>query len=236
MEVVPVLQLLWRRRRLVAVGAIVAIAIAVLMGGSATPPSAGASTRVTLDTPQSQLVTDAPLGSDSLPWRATLLATLLGTDTARERIAGEVGIETGQLALIELELMAPPVPASLPRAAIEAAGVITEPYVLAVHTDDVLPVVAIETSAPDRAGATALAQAAVHALQAGASPRDTEAVQGLRIARMTDIDVEVVPGSSGRTKTAGIAIVLFALWCAGLALIPAIRGAWRTVMVARAAG
>ena len=234
MEVVAVLRLLWRRRLLVVLGALLAAGAGLLVGGSPVPDSGFAATRVAIDTPRSQLVTAAPLGSDSLPWRATLLATLLGTESARERVARDAGIRTDELAMVELELTAPPVAASLPRAAVKASNATTEPYVLTVHTDDVLPIIEIETRAPDRAGAARLAAAAVEALQAGASPRDTPELQGLSIERISAIEAIVIPGGAGRKRLAAVAMVVFVLWCSALTLIPAIRSALRTVRADRA--
>jgi hypothetical protein len=234
MEVIAVLRLLWRRRLLVVLGAALAVGAALLVGGNPVPDSGFAATRVAIDTPKSQLVTDAPLGSDSLPWRATLLATLLGTESAREQVARDAGIRTDQLAMVELELTAPPVAASLPRAAVKASNATTEPYVLTVHTDDVLPLIEIETHAPDRAGAARLAEAAVAALQSGASPRDTTDLQGLSIERVGAIEAITIPGGAGRAKLAGVAMVVFVLWCSALTLIPAIRSALRTVRADRA--
>lgn len=234
MEVVAVLRLLRRRRRLVALGGALAVVIALLVGGSPVPDRGFASTRVAIDTPKSQLVTDAPLGSDSLPWRATLLATLLGSESAREQVARDAGIRTEELAVVELELTAPPVAASLPRAAIKASNETTEPYVLTVHTDDVLPLIEIETQAPDRAGAGRLADAAVGALQAGASPRDTPDLQGLSIERVGAIEAITIPGGAGRAKLAAVAVLVFVLWCSALTLIPAIRSALSTVRADRA--
>lgn len=234
MEVVAVIRLLWRRRLFVVLGAVLAVGAALLVGGSPVPDSGFAATRVAIDTPKSQLVTDAPMGSDSLPWRATLLATLLATESTRADVARDAGIRPDELAMVELELTAPPVAASLPRAAVKASNTTTEPYVLTVHTDDVLPIIEIETHAPDRVGAARLAEAAVAALKAGASPRDTAELQGLSIERISEIEAIAIPGGAGRKRLAAVAIVVFMLWCAALTLIPAIRSALRTVIADRA--
>jgi hypothetical protein len=220
MEVVAFLRLLWRRRIRLGVGAVVAIAVAVALGGSPVPPSGLAKTRVLIDTPRSELLTNAPRGMDTLYWRATLMAMLLGTEPARQQMARETHVSPDQLAVTDLELTAPANPAALPVAAIQAATVTPEPYVLRVYTDDVLPIVSIETAAPDRAGAARLAQAAVHALQAGAAPRDTQERQGLSVQQVSPIDAGEIPGGPGRTKMAAVAVVVFGLWCLGLKLWP----------------
>jgi hypothetical protein len=228
MEVIIFLRLLGQRKIRVGIGAVVALAVAVGLGGSPTAPSGFAKTHVLIDTPRSELVANASVGMDSLWWRATLMAMRLGTDPARQQMAREIQVPVGQIAVTDLELTVPNVPAALPVAATQAATVTPQPYVLTVQTDDVLPIVWIQAAAPDRAGAVRLAQAAVHALQAGASPRDTPQVQGLNIEQVNPIDAIEIPGGAGRSTMAAIALVIFVLWCLGLAVGPAIATARST--------
>jgi hypothetical protein len=223
MELAVVVRLLWRRRLACAVGAVFAIAVALVLGASPSPALGTAKTRVIVDTPQSQLVTDAPHGVDTLYWRATLLGMLLGTDRARQQMAAEMHVPASQIATLDVELGTPSVPASLPNAAVQAAGVTTQPYVVQVQTDDVLPVVSIDTAAPNRAAAARLATAAVHALQTGSSPRDTNMDQGLSIRQVSLVQAKAIPGGSGHAKMAAIAVILFCVWCLALALAPARR-------------
>lgn len=222
------LRLLWRRRIGLGIGVIVAVAAAVAFGRSPVPPSGIANTRVLIDTSRSELLANAPRGLDSLYWRATLLAMRVGTDQARQQMAREIHISADQIAVTDLELTAPANPASLPVAATQAATATPEQYVLQVYTDDVLPIVSIDTSAPDRAGAARLAQAAVHALQAGAPPRNTSLLQGLSVQQVSPIDAREIPGGPGHIKMAAIAVVVFGLWCLGLGVGAAIARATRT--------
>src|SRR5690348_17166734 len=103
MELGATLGILWRRRRLVALGAIVAIALAIKAGPSPTPASGLAKTRVVLDTTQSQLITQDPSGSGSLPWRATIAALRLSDTGPRARIAEKAGIPVEKLTVIDPE-------------------------------------------------------------------------------------------------------------------------------------
>jgi hypothetical protein len=234
MEIVSLLQTLWRRRYVAALGIVPAVAVAMLLAGRPGLSSGAATTRVAFDTPKSQLVADAPKGADSLPWRATLFATLLAADPSRQQIARELGIRPAQLEVIDLELTNPSIPASLPRAATKAASVTTEPYVLTVHTDGVLPLVAIAARAPGRAAAARLAEAAVHALKTGISTVDTKDLQGLSVERVSPIEAKTIPGGPGRGKALGMAMAVLILWCAALTLIPAVRSAWRNAIEAQA--
>lgn len=235
MEIVIVLRLLWRRRVAVACGIALAIAGALAVGTDPVPPSATAETRVTVDTPHSQLVTSAPAGADSLPWRATLLAIMLGDNHARTRIAREAGVPPDRLDVVDPELGEPAVPASLPHTAAQVAADVHEPYRITVHTDDVLPVVAVATEAPDRATAVRLARAAVDALGAHAPQHDTKVLQGLRVERVSPIQAKTVPGGGGRMRLLLVAVVLLVLWCAVLAVLPALRRGLRGLRPRRTA-
>ena len=227
MEVVVALRLLWRRRLRVVLGAVLALAIGLGLGRSPLPSSGLATTHVVVDTARSDLVTDAPLGAETLGWRATLLAMLLGTDSARRQIAHELGITPSLIAVSDLELTAPAAPASLPTAAIQSATTTPEPYVLTVHTDDVLPIVWIQATAPDSAGAARLAGAAVHALRADVSPQQTARTQGLRIVQVSSVDAHEIPGGAGLSKAAVMAAAVFVIWCLALMIGPALGGSRR---------
>jgi hypothetical protein len=217
------LRRLWRRRIQVAIGAVVAVAIAFALGGSAVPRSAVGATRVLIDTPRSDLVAVSSRGMDSLSWRATLLAMLLGTETAHDQLAREMGVAVGQVAVVDQELTTAANPAALPVAALLSASETPEPYVLKVATDDSLPIVSIQTSAADRTAAARLAAAAVHVLESGASPRDTPDLQGLRFEQIDPVTAVEIAGRQGRTKTAMTAVFVFCVWCIALLFWPGRR-------------
>jgi hypothetical protein len=234
-EIITVLRVLWGRRVVLAAGFVVAIAAALAMGRSPTPASGVAEVRVVFDTPTSQLVGDEPNGAETLAWRTTFAAMQLATDEARGQLAQDAEVPVGELLVTDLELTAPPVPASLPRAAMKAANLATNTYVLNVHTDDVLPVVSVVAAAPDRRAAARVAQAAVRVLQRGASAVDTEDLQGLRIEQAGPVHAEDVPGTSGRKKMAMVAFAVMILWCVGLLTGPLLRGIARTLRETRPA-
>lgn len=223
MEVAAALRILWGRRLRLALGAVVAVVLGVMLGRSPVPASGLAQTRVVLETPRSQLVSADPKGSETLYWRATLLGMQLGTGAARHRMAAQLHIAPNDLGFTDIELTAPSTVASLPTAAVTAAAP-TQPFVLAVRTDDVLPMINIAATAPDRAGAAKLAQAAVSSLQSNDSSTTTKQWQGLSIEQVSPIVAREVPGGSGRTKMAVMVMVVFSLWCVGLLIGPGIAG------------
>jgi hypothetical protein len=229
MEIVSLLRTLWRRRYLAAAGVVVALAVAALTMSRPAASSGIAKTRVSLDTPESQLVTNSTKGMESLPWRATMFASLLGDDDARTRIAQEMNIRPDQLNVVDQELTFPQIPASLPKTAALAGNGGVEPYKLTTHTDDVLPLIEITAEAPDRASAARLAQAAVHALDANVSPIDTPSLQGLDVEQVSAVKAKTVEGASGKKMAVMIAMGLIVFWWGALTVIPAIRAAWRNV-------
>jgi hypothetical protein len=115
------------------------------------------------------------------------------------------------------------VPASLPAAALKASGATAQPYVVDVQTDDVVPVISIDTTAPDRAGAGRLAEAVVHAIQFGAPAQTTQELQGLRIQQVSPVESKALPGGPGRMKMAMLAVVVFCMWLAFVIFDPGAR-------------
>jgi hypothetical protein len=219
MELVPLLRVLWRRRLVVGVGGLLAIVIAVMVG-PATPVHGGvATTRVVLDTVHSQVVYRDPKGADSLTWRAGLLTDLMATEDTRTSIARAVGVPESQLVIVIPALTAPSDPTTLPMAASEAAAIRPEHYVIAFRYDQTLPIISIETHAPNRDAATRLAAAATRALQADASPTTTDVTQGF-VVSVAPIQVRATVGGSGPLKAIGLAMFFFCFWSACVAVAP----------------
>jgi hypothetical protein len=229
-------RLLTRRRMVLTLGLVVAIAAGYKLGHKPVAAGGAAKTRVVVDTPDSSLVTGAPKGGDTLSWRATLLAMQLATDQSQRVLAGKAGVPADQLSVSDSELAGPTVLAPLPTAAAKAADSTAKPYAVSVGTDDTLPIITIQTAAPDRAGAVRLAQAAIGTLQVGASPKDTATLQGLTFSTVGPIDARAVAGGGGKKKMAITAIVVFALWWVCMLIGPAIAGAKRTLREDRALG
>jgi uncharacterized protein involved in exopolysaccharide biosynthesis len=226
-ELIAVFRLLWRRRRLVVLGAILAVGAAFVLGPSPTPPRGFAATRVLLDTSRSQLAADAPFGADTLAWRATLSAQMLGTEDNRRTIAAAAGISPANLDITDLELTIPTIPASLPKAAVQGAYSSAKPFALDLHRDDIVPIISISGSAPDRASAVRLVEATVAALESYTSvPANAERL-ALELRTVAPIDSVAIPGGQGRKRMAAIAMVLVCMWIAGVALMPMALGGLR---------
>jgi hypothetical protein len=235
MEFLPLVRVIWRRRLWIAAGAILAVAIAVALGGSPPSSSAVAWTRVALDTPTSQLLKSAPNGADTLPWRASLLIRLMGTDSTQRELAGRLGVRPDQVTVVDTALDVPLVPASMPLRASEAASVAGAPYVLTVDLKTpALPLISIEAAAPGRAGAKRLAEAAVAVLESRSSQEGgyssriptgggaAAKFQPFLAEQVAPVRVKPVVASELPIAQLAAPVVFLALWWTGVLLLPAL--------------
>jgi hypothetical protein len=228
-ELVGILRLLSRRPIVVAIGAVAAIAVGIWAAGSGEVESRGnASTRLMLDTAKSQLTHQNPSGADTLTWRSILLAYFAGSRRLTDHIAKEAGVRRNELVVSYPGLEVPAVPAALPSRAAEVAAVTPEKYVLIVDFDGLLPIIRLETLAPNRGAAVRLVEAARDTLKdAGTPARITPEVQGLIVESMGPVRSKAIIDEPRPLLRIAIAIVLFGVWCAVVASISVLLSAWR---------
>jgi hypothetical protein len=228
MELVGILRPLSRRPILVVIGMLAAIAAGVFVAGGGTKTTGTASARVMVDTTKSQLLYQAPTGADTLPWRAVLLAYLGGSRPLTDHIANEVGIRRNELVLVYPTLEAPETPATLPTRAAEAAGLISEKYVLTVDFEDLLPIISLKAKAPSRRAARRLVEAAVRTLEnAGTPAQVTPQTQDLAVKPTGPVRSKSIVHKPQPLLGAAVAIVLFGIWSAAVAFVPLLLNAWR---------
>ena len=239
MELVALARVLWQRRLAVGLGAVLAIAVALAIGSSPPERSALATTRVLLDTPQSQSVDNTPFGADTLPWRASLLAHLLNSEPNKRQLARALGIPLDQLFVSDAALSGPQVPSSLTKAASDVAALTSAPYELSIVLPNAsLPLISIAAAAPDRTAARKLAATARDILRA-AAPRpdpanevkpgaklspaeaaDTSKPYGYLVVDVAPIRVKTVADGKGPLKAVIVSLALFVAWCTGATLVP----------------
>jgi hypothetical protein len=222
MELVALLRILWRHRIAVAVGAVVAVMVGLLVLRSDRTQLGVASMRVILDTPQSQTLDVVPEGVTTLEWRTGLYADLMADKASRERIAHDMGIEVDELVVRSPALSAPLVSIPLPQAALDAAGVVSEPYELAIQALPPLPIIAIDARAPSREAAARLAGAAADALSAATAVEATAETQKFVMTAVGPPKARTVVNGPGRAIVLAAVVVVFCCWCAGITLIAAI--------------
>jgi hypothetical protein len=246
MELARTLKTLWIRRRLVALGAVIA-AIAALLSVytvSLFPPSAHSRTNV-FATASTQLLVDAPdsafadLANDLTPLetRASVFARFLASPVALTLVAREAKVP-----LTSIEAQGPydmnlPVIQQEPTAGQRSSQIIGEGalYRLRFENNPVLPIVSVFAQAPTKAEAINLAEAAPRALRVYIDKIQTE--------QNTPDDRRVVirklGNATGGVVNAGaniqigllVFIVVLGAWC--MLLIPAqtLARGWREANV-----
>jgi hypothetical protein len=242
MELARTLKTLWIRRRLVALGALIAFFAALLSVYSVGifPPSLTSRTNV-FATASTQLLVDAPdsafadLENDLTPLetRASVFARFLASPVALELVARDAGVP-----LASIEAQGPydinlPVIQQEPTAGQRSSQIIGEGalYRLRFENNPVLPIVSVFAQAPTKAEAIALADAAPQALRTY--------INGIQTHQQTPVDRRVVirklGDATGGVVNAGanvqiallVFIVVFGAWC--MLLIPAqtLARGWR---------
>jgi hypothetical protein len=226
--VVSIMRSLWRRRRIVAVGVVVGLLVAVATAYRVrigVPPelerrhtSVGmASAKVLVDSQRSQVV-DLGGAQDqpdvvALIVRARLLANLIATSPLRERIARRAGIDARTFTAV-----APSLGVDGPGGGAFAASVKnTRAKLMTVYFDESLPIITIDGRAPDAATAARISTAAVTEMTsylAASAERDQ-----VPASRRLVVD----PLGPARSATATVAprrlaallvgVLAFAAWC-----------------------
>jgi hypothetical protein len=244
MELARTLKMLWNRRRLVALGAAIALLAALLSiyRIGIFPPSlesrtnvfATASTQLLVDTSDSAF---ADVANDLTPLetRASVFARFMASPTALVLIARDA-----KLPVSSIEAQGPydsnlPVIQQEPTAGQRSSQIIGESalYRLRFENNPVLPIIAIFAQAPTQDEATALANAAPRALRAyveGIQARQhTPEERRVVIRKLGDATGGVVNQSANLQIAALVFFIVFVGWC--ILLIPAqtIARGWRGV-------
>jgi hypothetical protein len=229
MGFVRLARVLWRRRVTVLVGALLAIAVAIvgIHRGGGTAATTSSLSQVLIDTPKS-LITDARApGATTIYPRAQLVAALVADEDAKVAIARRAGLRPSELAISGPGAAAPPrVITPLSEQAIEVAKPI-QPYLVTVEVDPAQPIVSINAHASDRAAAVRLGRAAVQTLPAvaAAAPGGGSSVA---IEPMGPPLVVTTPARGHTTKAVAAALALFLFWCIGCVVLDrALTGASR---------
>ncbi len=242
MELARTLKILWGRRRLVALGALVA-ALAALLSVyriDLLPPSVSARTNV-FATASTQILVDTPASSfadlandiDPLNARAGVFARFLASPAAIALIAREAKIPPQAIeAQGPFELNAPEFQQA-PTAERRSSQILGEGalYRLRFESNSALPIVTVFAQAPDADGAERLAVAAPAALRGYIdriqAEQNTPAKQRVAIRQLGGATGGVVNKGANLQIAMLVFIVAFGAWC--MLLIPAqtIARGWR---------
>jgi hypothetical protein len=234
MQLVNILRALWRLRLVVVLMGVLSL-IAGLSVAFKLPSletrryEVGVATaKVLVDTPKSQVVEVAPKGSETLGVRANLLANLMVDGALKAEIAKRAGIATDDLEGI-VASQADPGSVVAPR---DPRGPSLTTRVTASADGD-LPFIEIEARAPDAAGASKLAGAAVDGLtaylDAKAAEEKVAAASRLRVTGLGEPQVGVEVHGPGMPMALALTIFLFLGGCAAILGLFAVIRAWKTV-------
>jgi hypothetical protein len=240
-ELASVIDVLVRRRRMLALGFLFAMCAAIFTSYrvSLSPPgltsrsyeTGTAAARVVVDTPESQFVKAAPRGAELLPQRAQMLVDELLTSASTAAITHGAGLPSRSVALFDPVTLSPIVATPLPDRASQIAEAPPVPNVLAVHVSPTLPLVALDAAAPDTARATRLVDAAVRRLEQLAQP-PAGAKPTIVIDRVTPTHAKHALQGPGHKMMLAVFVFLFGMWCAALVLASAVRRGRRRVQTA----
>jgi hypothetical protein len=166
MQTVTILRQLWRFRVLTAVIGVVAILAGVLVVYNPSSLQSRqyqvgvATSRILVDTPDSQVVDVMPKGADALGVRANLLSNLMVDGVVKAQIARRAGISPDSFYGMAESGSGPK-----PKVPSGRKVVLLKTRLLTQSDGTPLPIIEIEATAPDTARATALADGAVTGLR-----------------------------------------------------------------------
>jgi hypothetical protein len=233
METVTILRVLWSRRRVVAGVLVLALLIGTAMAyrlpslDSRTYQVGVATSRIFVDTPNSQVVEVAPKGGDTLGTRAGLIASLMVDGTIKASIARRAGLGPQQFDAISESAAetSPAVPTPTARSRVLMTSVVTN------AAGDDLPIIQIQAQAANAQQAARLAAAAVSGLRDYLNTKAAEQ----RVPGAKRLQVDGLGPPQARAVTRGprrlialIAVLVVALGgCAAIVAGSRIAAAWR---------
>lgn len=214
MELVPLLIVLWRRRLLVALGFVAAVAVVVWLGSRPVAAGPGvAVTSVLVDTPGSEAVAVNPGGADTLMTRSVLLTHSMLRDEARAGIARSMGVSPNLVAVIDPALESPADATTLPLIAAKAASIHSQPFSLVLRLDPESPIISLEAYAPTPLEAARLVEAGQKQLNTLVPTATGPTYQRFTIRPITELKALEIASSHGRILAVAAAAVLFGGWC-----------------------
>jgi hypothetical protein len=232
-ETVTILRSLWRHRVAVCMVAVLAIGIGWMVAyRPSLPPesraySVGVATAgILIDTPQSQVVAVDPEGSETLAARANVLSNLMVDGEIKSVIAKRVGLSPDQLvASTQSAAAADPPPLDARSHAITTS--------LAVTSDlSELPIIRVQTQAPDVRQAIALANAAVTSvseyLDSKAVAETIPDARRLRVRALGTAQGHEALRGPGRVLGLAAAIFVFLAGCGLILAASGLIRTWRT--------
>jgi capsular polysaccharide biosynthesis protein len=231
-DLILILRELWRRRLLVVLIALAAIAVGWVVGFQPSfPPKSRsytvgiATARVLVDTPQSQVVEVAPKGSETLGSRASVLANLMVDGELKDAIAKRAGLEPKQL-IAQTQASGGPV-AIIPIGPKDRSlttGVL-------INSDLAqLPIIKIESQAPTVKEAAKIADAVTalgEYLDSKANVEGISSARRLQVSGLGAAQVHEATRGPGKVMALAAALLTLLAGCALVLMVSALVRGWR---------
>jgi hypothetical protein len=231
MELLAILRVLRHHRLALAIGVLLSILVFILAvySVSLNPPSLTRKTQVTgvamdrvlVNTKKSLVADTKARGVESIVARASFLGNLLAGEAPRRKIARRLDVKPEEVEVLGPGAGAPTVKITLAEQATEVARPHSA-YVVSVQENSSLPILTIETAAPDPQGAGRLADVATSELihLSRASPVFEGTVDAQRIGVASQ-----GPKLTGGSRTKGLmaAVFMFVVWITAIVFLDAFR-------------
>jgi hypothetical protein len=238
-ELIGALRMLRRRRVLVALGVLAAVAAGLAVerrldsGAAAAQEPMVAETRLFVDTP-TPLAVDVEADTETIGAHAALLADLMAAEPQVRAIARGAGVAVGDLAVLRPVLTAPAERGQLAERTAEAPP--SRPYTLKVTASVALPIVSLEAGAPDADVAARLAQAGTEALESLAAAKGPTPGRRLVVEPLEPVTVAEPEAGGAPASLLGLAaaFVTFVVWCVAVVLAGGVVRGLRRPAAARA--
>lgn len=237
-ESVTIIRALWRRRIEVCLVALLAMIVGwALAYGMSFPPESRtykvgvATTSILVDTPKSQVVEIDPKGSDTLASRANVLVNLMVDGEIKDAIARRVGLPPKQLIASSQSPgnAAPATPLNATSHALMTSVALTSDMAE-------LPIIRVETQAPNVQQAIKLGNAAVAGLgdylNAKAADETVSDTRRLRVRALGTAQGHDSTRGPGRMMALAAAAVVFLAGCAIILAMSALVRGWHAALAA----
>jgi len=235
MELLTPLRQLLQRRRVLALGALLSLALAlaasgyVPLGPLASPErsSAVATAQIQVDT-RRPLVADLRASTATIAEQAVLLGEELAADDNRDMIAASAGVPPRDLAVLSSMTAVIGRASPLARSAVEASSSVQTPVRLTITTPTDTPIISVVAAAPDAPTATRLAAAAAPALQSIIDSAPATVAKRLRVEPLARPRVATIV-SGGPRPLIGVlaALIGFVGWCWAAVVLGGCGRLWR---------
>ena len=242
MGFVSVLRELWRFRGPVLAAGLFALVVGVLLMFRVSVPGGIesrrydvglASTTALVDTPSSQVVDLGDTGSDvgSLSVRASLLASLMTSSPIKDQIAERAGLDPGTLIAIPPSSSGPGASPAPTVPGTEKPGAIVLRATVPILESGEVPIISVNTQAPDAKVARKLADEAVavlraHLISVAGQSRVPDARRVI-VRQLGPARASVVSRGPGPALAIVAALVVFGMGCGALLGLSWLIREWR---------